>query len=907
MNINNFKTIEIYNNLKAPIKKWTDARNQYKGRPTTTINYGIITGKINNIIVIDFDCYKRENPEYKALELFKEYKDNVLNTYTVLTPRGGLHYYFKYDDEIRATQNDKYNIDIKSDGGYIIGAGSKIDNKEYKIIHDVSPAKLPEDIKRWLLTNLYTAEKKLKTLKGERKTKTNDNNNNRIINEYNLTSTELKNIVGKLPAKYWTMDDNGFLKYTTFMKYFNLYDLWDETNKTKPNYNYENNMNMFWNTASITGDNIYSIIDSVLYDAGGGSTIYTSYYKYRPIPINTTTPDLILYENDLINGRYLNVDIIKRDTNYMIKSDTGTGKTTLFKKYIKNTGDSFISIVSRVSLADEQYRVFNEYGITDLKHYNYDARGSLNNFNIVIQIDSILKLRNLDFTNYVIFLDEINSIIHHLIMCPTLNDKRAIIYKLFVKILQEAKQIIGTDADINDTSLNFLKRLCKFKYIQNTRKHNKGVPATEIKNLKMLIEQLRNEDKFMLATDSATMAETIYNELEKNKTFDMNNTDDDRTQLKLITSYTTQYELDLDKHDRIIFSPKILYGLDSTIERPVYCYYKEHTINPTAYIQQISRCRNITHLYYTFETKTYKHINTTKQDIYDNVSINNILTERLYTLKELLSAELYKHYLRAFVSYEYINVCYNSNKFGHFIKLLHDRGFIINSTVYTLDRAEKKQTKKMTKEAKEQKLLNFNYNEYPIKHKMLNIPDNDTDAINKYKEYYINEYLLKEHNNIIKTVNNTRSQLRQKIENTDGTKNNIITSTDNKILLLKRIKKEFKIKDFKTITASIDEYKKVKDTTKETLYEEYKQAFKSTSKHNFNTLDGLNKCIKTMYGNLYGKIIKSNKQNNRDPKTKKVKTTYIYTFDDDFYNFNIELYNYRKNKRKRGASMKRLV
>ena len=45
----------------------------------------------------------------------------------------------------------------------------------------------------------------------------------------------------------------------------------------------------------------------------------------------------------------------KMDQNLIINSDTGTGKTTLVKEYIKDRRCNVLSIVSRISLADEQH------------------------------------------------------------------------------------------------------------------------------------------------------------------------------------------------------------------------------------------------------------------------------------------------------------------------------------------------------------------------------------------------------------------------------------------------------------------------------------------------------------------------------------------------------------------------
>ena len=113
-----------------------------------------------------------------------------------------------------------------------------------------------------------------------------------------------------------------------------------------------------------------------------------------------------------INKDKLGYDFIDDKHNYVIRSDTGTGKTTSFKHYIKNTNQKFISIVSRISLGEEQYNVFNEYGI-DSKFYQFleDGQPFDNNDNCVTTIDSIVKLRNIDISEYVLFLDEYASII----------------------------------------------------------------------------------------------------------------------------------------------------------------------------------------------------------------------------------------------------------------------------------------------------------------------------------------------------------------------------------------------------------------------------------------------------------------------------------------------------------------
>ena len=102
-------------------------------------------------------------------------------------------------------------------------------------------------------------------------------------------------------------------------------------------------------------------------------------------------------------------------------------------------------------------------------------------------------------------------------------------------------------------------------------------------------EKLQNEDKFILCCDSKSTAEVYYKML------------NDKT-IKLITSDTTDKIESLTKYDKIIFSPKIIYGLDSQNARPVYAVYGGQTITPYQMVQQITRERQLTEVNVFFPT-----------------------------------------------------------------------------------------------------------------------------------------------------------------------------------------------------------------------------------------------------------------------------------------------------------------
>ena len=69
--------------------------------------------------------------------------------------------------------------------------------------------------------------------------------------------------------------------------------------------------------------------------------------------------------------------------------------------------------------------------------------------------------------------------------------------------------------------------------------------------------------------------------------------------IELITKDAPE-RTNLDDHDKIISSPKIVHGLGSTTERPIVCFCKEMSITPKTTLQQVCRCRNTTHLHHCF-------------------------------------------------------------------------------------------------------------------------------------------------------------------------------------------------------------------------------------------------------------------------------------------------------------------
>ena len=88
---------------------------------TPKANIAIITGKISNLAVADFDKYDPKYSEETALEYFPD----TIITPSVETPQGGSHLYFRYPDtDLRNNARALPGIDLRAEGGYVIAPPS---------------------------------------------------------------------------------------------------------------------------------------------------------------------------------------------------------------------------------------------------------------------------------------------------------------------------------------------------------------------------------------------------------------------------------------------------------------------------------------------------------------------------------------------------------------------------------------------------------------------------------------------------------------------------------------------------------------------------------------------------------------------------------------------------------------
>ena len=108
---------------------------------TTTRNYNIGVAT-QGLLVLDVDNKGDKRGSHTLAEL--DVMNGVPDTFTVETPTGGLHLYFRPADEVaNSAGRIGHGLDVRGMGGYVVGPGSTIDGKAYRVTKDVATQDAP--------------------------------------------------------------------------------------------------------------------------------------------------------------------------------------------------------------------------------------------------------------------------------------------------------------------------------------------------------------------------------------------------------------------------------------------------------------------------------------------------------------------------------------------------------------------------------------------------------------------------------------------------------------------------------------------------------------------------------------------------------------------------------------------
>ena len=287
------------------------------------------------------------------------------------------------------------------------------------------------------------------------------------------------------------------------------------------------------------------------------------------------------------------VRYIKQNNMYLIKSHTGSGKTTLIHD-LKNKYPKYqmISLVSRRSLSDKHEIDF------ELKNYQKTTSHS---YNEVFQIDSVDKIPNPDNNKirYILIIDEIASLCSHLLNnLSKMSQNRLLFIEKIFKLINHpnCRLAVGLDYNINIGTINFIKAACQKSIIMyhNTFTKQRNTPINYYSDKNTFINQLKDclnngKNAFVCSNmNEKFQAEIVRAIVEEYK-------------LKADVDYllysgnsgAESINTDLWKNKRVIFAtPTILYGIDCNLSLNVFgCYYNASHLDAMDLNQQLNRER----------------------------------------------------------------------------------------------------------------------------------------------------------------------------------------------------------------------------------------------------------------------------------------------------------------------------
>jgi len=153
------------------LRATTDPERIARGWAKAPYNIGVACGP-SGLVVVDLDVPKPGKPmpeEWADIPGIVDGKDVFAylcehagltgwpSTYTVVTPTGGMHLYYRAPEAGHFRNTAGFlgpMIDTRAEGGYVVGAGSVIDGREYEITNDGDVEPLPA----WLAQALAPAQ-----------------------------------------------------------------------------------------------------------------------------------------------------------------------------------------------------------------------------------------------------------------------------------------------------------------------------------------------------------------------------------------------------------------------------------------------------------------------------------------------------------------------------------------------------------------------------------------------------------------------------------------------------------------------------------------------------------------------------------------------------------------------------
>ena len=924
MNFSNYLKLPVIKGTKKPaVNGWNTPEYTNKDVDIKAFDVGIITGSRNNLLILDVDV---KDDGMKEINKYIELNGDI-KTFTVETPSGGRHYYFNYKNASEATnylieqyitnrsKYRGYGLDIRSNGGYVKASPSP----GYNVINNSSISDVDDNLLMWLLEDIKVNNKN--KIVGVIDTEPIEYNNNNVYS-YNIDEKQLNDILNALDATY---NDNYYkwllilticknINFNTFEAY-KIFDAYSKKNKSK--YNKQMNLSIWNNNKG--GIDINYLIKRVNYEQNKSIILIEKYKKLDD------TLNLKGYETMTINKKYIEYDeaIFNKYETILIKSTTGTGKTTSTAKYAKkyieaNPDIKILSLVNLIKLNEQQLTTFKTEGIEILNYQDYNEK-QLKNNNIVCCLNSINNklgcMTDEELKNYIVYIDEVGSFSQSLIFNDNLNSNLKSTYLLLMRIIKNCHKLVLSDAILTQNEINLIdKRTVANKiYICNEYKKYQGIEAIRqndenefISNIKTHIE---GNNYILFGADSKAVITKYY--LEMVKLYP-----DKAEKMLLITSQTNKKidnAVEQFKNKFVFFSPSITTGINFTIDekQDVFIYIKGKTISPSLSFQQATRTRNINKLYYfssCYEIKNKFENVLEVENTYKNMLEQN---EKLLNISGSINEDdelkiISNTFFKLFCFGKYQQDTEQTNKVLHFENILKHQGFKLSSEGFKKD-LNKPVKSQMNEEYKASNIDVFNRLIERMRADDIDIYDVDefkpilnrckfldiftAEAALEYQFLINDEFKYQNFFTFIKMFKKVDA-LNDKTKNSDNFEIKKFDDTTNKILLIRKFESDNGITPY-DINLLCSPDVQINITNDNFLF--IKKLFRCDKAMPKDTNE-LKKLYIGMLKNIFGNfnIIKSSQKTNSKDKKKTITT---YEFNDELINSLFKLVYVKFNKK----------
>ncbi len=294
-------------------------------------------------------------------------------------------------------------------------------------------------------------------------------------------------------------------------------------------------------------------------------------------------------------------EAFKKQDTIIIQSNTGSGKSFRIKQLIDEYEElSVLSITPNQSTACQQETTF---GITNYMSIKEKTKQYNNEEKLIISFEQVMFIkRNYD----IVILDEATSLLSHMKSKTMINLEQS--YLKLIHLITNAKILIASDAIIRDDVMILIKGLRQdVFYYRNFYKCWKNVTINSFNISKQpklkRTDKIRDfiaplKDKIIKGYTCAILSDSkrICNEVNEI----VKDWNKDKNYVILITSDHGKREEIREpnkywKGHLVIFSPKILYGLDNLLKYDkdcIYVIYQGISIQSDQMVQQIGRFRN---------------------------------------------------------------------------------------------------------------------------------------------------------------------------------------------------------------------------------------------------------------------------------------------------------------------------